>query len=253
MTQLEQDWAQLIDDMADGGVKDASAYPGLESLSALIDAKRRDAPFVIGQLGQSLDGRVATASGDSHYINGPAALEHLHRLRALVDAVIVGAGTVISDDPQLTVRRVPGPSPSRVVIDPNNRTPSDSRWRTDDGCGHLQLIREDDGVEGCEVTIPIGCDDDGQISVPKIIEALGQRGMTRLLIEGGAMTVSHWMQAGAMDRLHLLVSPIILGDGPVGLSLNPKGDRIADAWQLNTRHFPLPGGDYLIDCELKRA
>jgi len=75
--------------------------------------------LVIGQLGQSLDGRIATPSGKSHYITGPESLVHLHRMRAWVDAVIVGAGTVAADNPQLTVRRVEGRNPVRVVIDPS--------------------------------------------------------------------------------------------------------------------------------------
>src|SRR5258706_10172199 len=78
-------------------------------------------PFVVAQLGQSLDGRIALPTGESKYINGPAALDHLHRLRAEVDAVIVGIGTVIADDPELTVRRVEGRNPARVIIDPNAR------------------------------------------------------------------------------------------------------------------------------------
>ena len=80
---------------------------------ALDVVRRGDAtrPFVVAQLGQSLDGRIALPSGESKYINGPAALDHLHRLRAAVDAVIVGIGTVTADDPQLTVRRVDGREP----------------------------------------------------------------------------------------------------------------------------------------------
>ena len=77
--------------------------------------------LIVGQLGQSLDGRVATESGHSKYINGPAGLVHLHRLRSLVDVVVVGVGTAIADDPQLTVRRVSGRQPARVVIDPKGR------------------------------------------------------------------------------------------------------------------------------------
>ena len=80
-----------------------------------------DRPFVVAQLGQSLDGRIATVTGESRYINGSAALDHLHRLRAEVDAVVVGAGTIVADDPLLTVRRVAGKSPARVVIDPSGR------------------------------------------------------------------------------------------------------------------------------------
>ncbi len=93
-----------------------------------------DDMVVVGQCGQSIDARIATASGHSHYINGAAGLAHLHRLRALVDAVVIGVGTALADDPQLTVRRVAGPNPARVVIDPNGRLATDraaarGRWR----------------------------------------------------------------------------------------------------------------------------
>src|SRR5262249_43281636 len=79
---------------------------------------------LVGQCGQSIDARVATPTGHSHYINSEAGLAHLHRLRALVDAVVIGVGTAIADDPQLTVRRVEGPNPARIVVDPNGRLPS---------------------------------------------------------------------------------------------------------------------------------
>ena len=92
---------------------------------------------VVGQCGQSIDARIATASGHSHYINGAEGLAHLHRLRALVDAVVVGVGTALADDPQLTVRRVAGPNPARVVIDPNGRLAADGArcWRTTASAG----------------------------------------------------------------------------------------------------------------------
>jgi riboflavin biosynthesis pyrimidine reductase len=75
-----------------------------------------DELVVVGQFGQSIDARIATDTGHSHFINGAAGLAHLHRLRALVDAVVVGVGTALADDPQLTVRRVAGPCPARVVM-----------------------------------------------------------------------------------------------------------------------------------------
>src|SRR5207253_8868900 len=98
-----------------------------------------DGLVAVGQLGQSLDGRVATETGHSHYINGPAGLNHLHRLRALVDAVVVGIGTALADDPQLTVRRVAGPQPARVVIDPRGRLPSGAKLLAQDGTRRLVL------------------------------------------------------------------------------------------------------------------
>jgi len=95
-----------------------------EELFGPLRHGRVDELVAVGQIGQSLDGRVATETGHSHYINGPAGLAHLHRLRALVDAVVVGVGTALADDPQLTVRRVTGPQPARVVIDAGGRLPS---------------------------------------------------------------------------------------------------------------------------------
>src|SRR6185295_6603712 len=106
---------------------------------------------VIGQSGQSIDARIATPSGHSHYINGAAGLDHLHRLRALVDAVIVGVGTAIADDPQLTVRRVAGPSPARVILDPNGRLPSTARVLAEDGVPRLVVTRQ-----GAQTRLPAG-------------------------------------------------------------------------------------------------
>src|SRR5881397_1324543 len=102
---------------------------------------------IVGQIGQSLDGRIATESGHSKYINGPAGLLHLHRLRALMDAVVVGVGTAIADDPQLTVRQVAGPHPARVVIDPNGRLPASARAFRDDGVRRLVITAEDTSTQ----------------------------------------------------------------------------------------------------------
>src|SRR6516165_7264301 len=82
---------------------------------------------LVGQCGQSIDARIATSTGHSHYINGEAGLAHLHRLRSLVDAVVIGVGTAIADDPLLTVRRVEGPNPARVIVDPTGRLPPTAR------------------------------------------------------------------------------------------------------------------------------
>ena len=101
-----------------------------------------DELMVVGQIGQSLDGRIATESGHSKYINGPAGLTHLHRLRALVDAVVIGVGTAIADDPQLTVRRVAGQQPARVVIDPNGRLGNKARVFDEDGARRILVTTE---------------------------------------------------------------------------------------------------------------
>jgi diaminohydroxyphosphoribosylaminopyrimidine deaminase/5-amino-6-(5-phosphoribosylamino)uracil reductase len=204
---------------------------------------------IVGQIGQSLDGRVATESGHSKYINGPAGLVHLHRLRALVDAVVVGVGTAIADDPQLTVRRVSGPQPARVVIDPKGRLGADARMFADNGVRRLLITEQGtcctppSGVE--VVTLPVA---DGQLAPSAILTALAGCGMRRILIEGGADTVSRFIVAGCLDRLHVMVAPIILGAGGPGLIL-PALDRADQAPRMPVRVHKFED-DVLFDCDL---
>jgi len=213
----------------------------------------RDLPAVgcltIGQLGQSVDGRIATGAGRAQFINGTQGLAHLHRLRALVDAVVVGAGTVRADDPQLTVRHCTGPSPVRVVIDPSGRLPASARLFADDGVPRLAVVRRDadapaaHGVEA--VRLP---HKEGMLEPADIIAALSARGLRRVLIEGGAHTLSRFVAAGCLDRLHVVVAPMILGDGLSGLRLPPLGCGDA-ARRVPMRVHPL-GEEVLLDCDL---
>jgi diaminohydroxyphosphoribosylaminopyrimidine deaminase/5-amino-6-(5-phosphoribosylamino)uracil reductase len=202
-------------------------------------------PFVVGQLGQSLDGRIATATGSSRYINCPEAILHLHRLRALVDAVIVGIGTVVADDPQLTVRKVAGDDPARVVIDPNGRLPPDARILAEDGCPVFVIQAQDRPRPAWVIPITIPSEDN-RIEPAAIVAALTARGFRRLLVEGGAGTLSGFLAAGALDRLHLSVAPVIIGSGPVGISLPPI-DPIDHALRPRAAIHRL-GTDILFDC-----
>jgi len=207
---------------------------------------------VVGQLGQSLDGRIATNSGHSHYINGPAGLDHLHRLRALVDAVVIGVRTALVDDPQLTVRRVAGPSPVRVILDPRGRLPASARVLAEDGVRRLVVTSSTAhnalpaGVE--IVALPAA---DGHIAPADVLAGLAARGLRRVLIEGGARTVSGFLSAGCLDRLHVLVAPVILGAGQASLALAPI-DRVDHALRPPTRAYPL-GEEVLFDCDLSAA
>ena len=208
--------------------------------------------MVLGQLGQSLDGRVATESGHSHYINGPAGLNHLHRLRALVDAVVVGIGTALADDPRLTVRRVAGPQPARVVIDPGGRLPAGARLLARDGVRRLIIT-----AHGVRPPLPSDVEVvpvpriDGQLAPAAILEALAAQGFRRLLIEGGADTVSRFLSAKCLDRLHVVVAPIILGSGRPGLSLPPI-ERADQALRMPMRVHRLDD-EVLFDCDLSAA
>jgi riboflavin-specific deaminase-like protein len=220
-----------------------------EELFGPLRSGGTDGQVVVGQIGQSLDGRVATPTGHSHYINGPAGLAHLHRLRALVDAVVIGVGTALADDPQLTVRRVPGPQPVRVVIDPGGRLPAGARLLARDGVRRLV-------VTGAGSRPPLPPDieivalpkTDGQIAPAAILGALGERGFRRILIEGGADTVSRFIAAKCLDRLHVLVAPIILGSGRASFNLPPVA-RADQALRTPMRMHRLDG-EVLFDCDL---
>jgi diaminohydroxyphosphoribosylaminopyrimidine deaminase / 5-amino-6-(5-phosphoribosylamino)uracil reductase len=204
---------------------------------------------IVGQVGQSLDGRIATETGHSKYINGPAGLLHLHRLRALVDVIVVGVGTALADNPQLTVRGVAGPQPSRVVIDPKGRLGADARIFADNGVRRVLII-----AEGTRCSPPPGVEMivlpeiDGQIAPSAIVSALASYGMRRILIEGGASTVSRFLAAGCLDRLHVMVAPIILGAGGPGLIL-PALERADQAQRMPIRVHKIED-DVLFDCDL---
>lgn len=223
-----------------------------QGFADLFDPLRKGAVddlVIVGQIGQSLDGRVATESGHSKYINGPAGIVHLHRLRALVDAIVVGVGTAIADNPQLTVRRVAGPQPARVVIDPKGRLGADARMFAGDGVRRILIT-----AQGTRCTPPSGVEvialpaTDGQIAPSAIAIALAGCGIRRMLIEGGANTVSRFLAAGCLDRLHVLVAPIILGAGGPGLIL-PALERADQAPRIPMRVHKIED-DVLFDCDL---
>jgi len=212
-----------------------------------LRAGRVDDLLVVGQIGQSLDGRTATSTGHSHYINGSDGLDHLHRLRALMDAVVVGVGTALADDPLLTVRRVAGPHPARVIIDPTGRLPATARAYRDDGVRRLVVTtagaNPPAGIE--RVALPA---ERGRIEPSAILESLAERGLRRILIEGGPATVARFLEARCLDRLHVVVAPIILGGGRSSLDLAPIA-RCEEGLRPRTYTHVL-GNEVLFDCDL---
>jgi len=206
-----------------------------------------DRPFVVGQLGQSLDGRIATLSGESRDISGDSALVHLHRIRAHVDAVVVGAGTIVADDPRLSVRRVEGRNPARVVIDPSGKLDEQGKWLAQDGARRILVTgAAEPACAAAEVVrLETQC---GVIPPVAIVEALFARGLKRILVEGGARTLSVFIEARLLDRLHLLVAPIIIGSGRNGLELSPIAT-LESALRPRVQAHLLEGGDVLFDCD----
>jgi riboflavin-specific deaminase-like protein len=240
---------------------DAEALELFDLFKPVLDLRPEGTTWVIAQLGQSLDGCVATRTGDSSVINGPENLLHLHRLRALCDAVIVGAGTVAADNPRLTTRLVDGPHPTRVLLDPQLRLAGhletahvfndgqaptlwlcDARWRDDAvaQAGTDRVLAVSDLLQ-----------DDATPHLAHAVQALQSRGLTRLFVEGGGVTVSRFLAQRCLDRLHLAVAPVIIGDGRPGLRFEGPA-RLADCLRPPCHVYRM-GADHLWDLDLRSS
>jgi riboflavin-specific deaminase-like protein len=214
---------------------------------------RAGAPRVLAQLGQSLDGFIATKSGHSHFVTGPTSIVHLHCLRALSDCVIVGAGTVAADDPRLTTRLVSGPNPVRVVLDPQLRLPLTHQVFSD-GMARTLRVRArgvaltaacaSPHIEDLEVDAP-----GGKLDLRALLDALCSRGMQNVLVEGGGVTVSAFLAAELIDRMHIVVAPFVIGEGRPGLRV-PSAEYLHDCVRPPPRVYTL-GGDVLFDCDMR--
>ncbi|MFC5382663.1 RibD family protein [Aquipuribacter nitratireducens] len=254
-------WAWLRSPAARaGGARPAPADAEAADLLALYGpVATAPGRFALAQLGQSLDGCIATRTGDAVHVTGEADREHLHRLRALVDAVLVGVGTVVSDDPRLTVRSVVGRDPHRVVLDPAARAPLTARVLSDGApvtwCvaeAHEAAARRAVTGDGPVRVLAVPCDERRGVDPHDVLDRLADRGLVRVLVEGGGRTVSRFLRAGALDRLHLSVAPVLLGaDGTTGLGV-PGPALARDALRPPSRTFRL-GDDVCFDLDLAAA
>jgi riboflavin-specific deaminase-like protein len=213
-------------------------------------------PIAVGHLGQSLDAFIATHSGDSQSVTGSANIVHLHRMRALSDVVIVGSGTVVADNPQLTTRHVEGPHALRVVFDPARRVGpepkfgvfNDSTAPTLYFCAK-DLIRPGETHFGTATVVSIdAADPRSDAALAEVFADLRRRGCARIFVEGGGVTVSAFLQAGLLDRLHVAIAALIIGDGRPAIRLAPQ-QKIRDCRRPQYRVFRM-GGDMLFDCDL---
>ncbi|HTY93360.1 MAG TPA: RibD family protein [Steroidobacteraceae bacterium] len=212
-------------------------------------------PITIGHLGQSLDGFIATHSGDAVCVTGPQNILHLHRLRALCDAVVVGAGTVVADNPRLTTRLVSGSNPVRVVVDPACRVPVDHTVFNDRAAPTLRACAA--GSDGStqarargEQTLEVAASD-GTLDLRDLVRQLRALGFSRIFVEGGGVTVSSFLSAGLLDRLHIAVAPLLIGAGRPAIRLPPRV-RLQDCLRLQHRVYRA-GMDILFDCDLRAA
>lgn len=241
------------------GIWHTAARDMFDLFKPLLDSHARGAGWVVAQLGQSLDACVATRTGESMFINGPENIVHLHRLRALSDVVLVGAGTVAADNPKLTTRRVPGPNPARVLLDPRlslvDFVPtahvfSDGHAFTYWLCD-AQKQAQAEALVGAERTLAVPglLRPDGLPDLALAVAALRVRGLDRIFIEGGGVTVSRFLEQGCLDRLHLALAPVIIGNGRPGLRFTGAA-RLADCPRPGHSVYRM-GVDQLWDLDLR--
>lgn len=211
-----------------------------------------DGCYVLGRIAQSLDGRIATATGASHWISGREDIIHTHRLRALFDAVVIGAGTVRADDPQLTTREAEGPSPVRVVLDTDRRL--DAGYRVfREGPETLLMCALDAPGGDCVGKAPVlRLPRAGKgLRIAAVLATLADRGLRRVFVEGGGITVSRFLAAGALDRLHVTIAPLLIGSGIPAFTL-PETATLTNVLRFDWSVHPI-GGDLLFDIPLSRA
>jgi diaminohydroxyphosphoribosylaminopyrimidine deaminase / 5-amino-6-(5-phosphoribosylamino)uracil reductase len=254
----EAAWRLLLE-LARGGRGPGFArsnWPAFDEFTDFVELYRplcepaRHGTRVLAHLGQSIDGYIATVTGDSSYVNDPENIRHLHRLRALHDAVIVGAGTIAADNPQLTTRLVSGPNPVRVVLDPHLRLSATARVFNDDTAPTIVVTAETVGrttTRGRARILRVPARD-GLFDLAQVSERLAEHGLRKLFVEGGGTTVSRYFDAGLLDRLQIAVAPVLIGRGQPGLRL-ASNHSMKDCPRPPHRVFAM-GKDLLFDCDL---
>jgi diaminohydroxyphosphoribosylaminopyrimidine deaminase/5-amino-6-(5-phosphoribosylamino)uracil reductase len=202
-------------------------------------------PFVTAKFAMSLDGKIATRSGESRWITGEAARAHAHRLRHINDAILVGVNTVIADDPELTTRLEgeDGRQPLRIVLDSQLRIRQSAKI-----VGPNTLIASTRaGRVGAAEVVPFPATAEGRVDLPSLLDELGKRGMLSLLVEGGGQVNASFFNAGLVDKVQVYVAPMVIGGrdapGPVG---GAGVLHLADAIKLREADTTQFGNEVLI-------
>jgi diaminohydroxyphosphoribosylaminopyrimidine deaminase/5-amino-6-(5-phosphoribosylamino)uracil reductase len=217
----------------------------------------RSGALIVAHLGQSSDGHCATLSSVSKFITGAEDIRHTHRLRALFDVVLVGASTVAIDNPLLTTRLVPGAAPVRVILDPRGRLPPHHLVFSDRTARTLVVHARGHRARKPQLRLPrhveiLDVSENAQgIALVELIEQLGERGLRRIFIEGGSVTVLRFLRAKLLDRLQLAIAPVRFGPlpSPSDPALTPVGLRSLGS---GVRRFAL-GDDVLFEGALPMA
>lgn len=217
-------------------------------------------PYVTAKWAMTLDGKTATASGDSRWISGPRSRAMVHELRGRMDAIAVGIGTALADDPELTVRP-PGPrTPGRVVLDSAGRLPTTSRLaRTAREIPVLVALTERAAPERCEALAAVGCEivsfpGHGPVPILPLLDELGRRGMTNLLVEGGGRLLGAFLDAGQVDAVDVYIASLVEGGQPAFTPAQGHGRSLmADAPRLERQQVSLIDGDVRLQGVFPRS
>jgi len=211
-------------------------------------------PYVVVKYAQTIDGRIATSTGDARWISGEEERRTSHALRAGCDAVLVGVGTILADDPRLTVRLVPGASPIRVVLDPRLRIPGHARVLEDEGVTTIVTTGASSAKRRAElrrrgvsiVVVPAGPQG---LDLHSALEVLFDEGIRSVLVEGGARVITSFLSLGLADRLVVAIAPRVMGSGTD--SVNDLGiTEVASSIRLERRAVHVAGEDVLIAGDL---
>lgn len=223
-----------------------------------LETKR---PYVIAKFAASLDGKLSTRTGDSKWITGPASRARAHELRRQMDAIIVGADTVIADDPSLTSRieTAERQYPLRVVLDTAGRTPPGAKVFDRAGKGALIVASDktpparlgayrEHGVE----ILQIETDDNGRPDLDALLDALGARGINAAMVEGGGAVLGSFFDAGLVDEVWAFIAPVIIGGKDANSVAGRGAARLADAWRLDNAETELLDGDVLLRGRVRK-
>ncbi|MBX3463685.1 MAG: RibD family protein [Planctomycetes bacterium] len=226
----------------------AMARVYLPVLMGAAAARRRGRTFTTGHVTQTLDGRIACANGQSQWIGNAADLRHAHRMRALLDGVLVGAGTLRTDDPRLDVRHVRGPNPRRIVFSGAGsalREPTRRHAFRPPGCDVVVGA----GVAGDAppgVTVVPVAGSGGELDVAAALAALRARGVHSIYLEGGSATLSSFLRTRCLDLLQVHIAGMVLGSGLPSFSLPPV-EHVDHGLRFAMDHAMLDG-HVLLSC-----
>jgi len=228
--------------------------------AGFITRVTRGRPFATLKLALSLDGRIAAASGDSQWISSPASRALVHRWRREADAVMVGAGTVIADNPRLTCRMAGGRDPVRVIVDGRLRCSPRARVFVERSVAPALLVTTAANVArarrrygGARVEVigcpPRGAERGSEIDLRALMRELGRRGWCNVLVEGGARLAGSALAAGVVDRVAFFVAPIVIGAGTPAVE-GLGFARVRDAIALDDLKVRRLGGDLLMEADV---